>query len=210
MTIAPHPTKLLVRGGRVLDLAGDVDQPPVRDVLIEGDTITAVAPRLSDERVRDVETIDAAGKLVIPGLVNAHYHSHDVLAKGLTEDLALEWWGVITGSLGSHRRRAEVRARALAGAVECLRNGITTVQDMSSFLPMTDEVLDTILDAYAEAGAFWRPEQRLRYLLGAGPARRGHVPMVRCTGRSWRRIRWPDLVRRSRTQPEAVGRVATS
>src|SRR5436309_2024191 len=28
-------------------------------------------------------------------------------------------------------------------------------------------------DAYAEAGAFWRPEQRLRYLLGAGPARRG-------------------------------------
>ncbi|PYN98071.1 MAG: hypothetical protein DMD91_16090 [Candidatus Rokuibacteriota bacterium] len=152
MTIAPHPTKLLVRGGRVLDLAGDVDQPPVRDVLIEGDTITAVAPRLSDERVRDVETIDATGKLVIPGLVNAHYHSHDVLAKGLTEDLALEWWGVITGSLGSHRRRAEVRARALAGAVECLRNGITTVQDMSSFLPMTDEVLDTILDAYAEAG----------------------------------------------------------
>jgi cytosine/adenosine deaminase-related metal-dependent hydrolase len=96
--------------------------------------------------------IDAAGMLAIPGFVNAHYHSHDVLARGMFEDLSLEHWGVLAGPLGSRRPLAEVRARTLAGALECLKNGITTVQDMAAFAPMDEEVLDTILGAYAEAG----------------------------------------------------------
>ena len=37
-----------------------------------------------------VEVLDAAGKLVIPGFVNAHYHSHDVMAKGLFEELPFD------------------------------------------------------------------------------------------------------------------------
>src|SRR5437870_13900735 len=146
--MSPGPGKLLVRGGRVLDLEGDIDVPPVRDVLIEGDTIAAVGTDLAPERVRDAETIDATGQLVIPGLVNAHFHSHDVLAKGLLEDLPLESWGTLAGALGARRSRAEVRARTLVGAVECLRNGITTVQDMSIFSPLNEEYLDSILDAY--------------------------------------------------------------
>jgi cytosine/adenosine deaminase-related metal-dependent hydrolase len=136
----------------VLDLDCDLDAPPVRDLLIEGDTIIAVGTRLAADAVRDAETIEATGKLVIPGLINAHFHSHDVLARGLMENLPLESWGTMAGALGSGRSRAEVRARTLAGAVECLRNGITTVQDMSAFSPLSDEYLDTIMDAYAEAG----------------------------------------------------------
>ena len=142
-------TKLLVRGGRVLDLETDLDEPPVRDLLIEGASIASVAPRLEAD---DAELIDARGMLVIPGFVNAHYHSHDVLARGMFEDLALEYWGTLAGPLGSRRSAAEVRARTLAGALECLRNGITTVQDMSAFSPLTDEYVNAILDAYAEAG----------------------------------------------------------
>lgn len=140
---------LLVRGARLLDVEGNLDEPPVRDVLIRAGAIEAVGETLE---ARGARVIDAAGMLAIPGFVNAHYHSHDVLARGMFEDLSLEHWGVLAGPLGARRPLAEVRARTLAGAVECLRNGITTVQDMAAFAPMDEEVLDTILDAYAEAG----------------------------------------------------------
>jgi len=141
--------KLLIRGGRVLDLEQDLDEPPLRDILIEAGSIASVGAHVD---ASGAEIIDASGMLVVPGFVNAHYHSHDVLARGMFEDLALEYWGTLAGPLGSRRSVAEVRARTLAGALECLRNGITTVQDMSSFSPMTEEYVDAILDAYAEAG----------------------------------------------------------
>ena len=145
-------TQLLIRGGRVLDLAGDLDDPPVQDILVQDGVITAVGGGVAASAEPAAEVIEAGGMLVIPGLVNTHYHSHDVLARGMFEDLALEHWGVLAGPLGSRRSLAEVRARTLAGALECLRNGITTVQDMSSFSPMNEECLDTILGAYADAG----------------------------------------------------------
>jgi 5-methylthioadenosine/S-adenosylhomocysteine deaminase len=141
--------KLLVRGGRVLDLESDLDEPPVRDILIDDNKIASVGPQLE---AAGAEIIDANGMLVIPGFVNAHYHSHDVLARGMFEDLALEYWGTLAGPMGSRRSIAEVRARTLAGALECLHNGITTVQDMSAFSPLTDEYVNATLDAYAEAG----------------------------------------------------------
>ena len=144
--------RLLIRGGRVLDLEQDLDQPPVRDILVEAGSISAIGRDLVPAAAPGVEVIDAAGMLVIPGFVNAHYHSHDVLAKGLMEDLTLEQWFTLSGTLGVRRALAEVRARTLAGAVECLRNGITTVQDLSGFWPLGEEVLDAILGAYAEAG----------------------------------------------------------
>jgi cytosine/adenosine deaminase-related metal-dependent hydrolase len=140
---------LLVRGARVLDLDGNVDEPPVHDLLIRNGAIEKMGEGLSAPGAR---VIDAAGMLAVPGFVNAHYHSHDVLARGMFEDLSLEHWGVLAGPLGSKRPLAEVRARTLAGALECLRNGITTVQDMAAFAPMDEEVLDTILGAYADTG----------------------------------------------------------
>ena len=113
-----------------------------------GRTCRPRAPR--DGRGADV--IDAHGKLAIPGLVNSHYHSNDILARGMMEDLALDSWSMMASPLGSRRSLAEVRARTLVGAIDCLRNGITTVQDFSNFAPASEEVLDTILDAYADVG----------------------------------------------------------
>lgn len=146
-----NPGRLLIRGGRVYDHDGDVHDPAVADVLVEGDRIAAVGPDLS-ARAAGAEVIDARGRLVMPGLVNAHFHSHDVLAKGLMEELPLETWQLMTGPFGGPRPKEEVRLRTLVGATEALRNGITTVQDMSTFAPFDEETLDTILAAYEEAG----------------------------------------------------------
>ena len=92
-------------------------------------------------------------KLVIPGFVNTHYHSHDLLVRGLLEELPLEIWGLYSRPQNYPPRSLdEVRIRTLLGAVECLKYGITTVQDMHTLYPAEDAYLDAILDAYDEIG----------------------------------------------------------
>ena len=79
--------KLLLRGGQVYDHDGDVHKPASADILIENGDIAAVGANLE---AGGAEIVDARGKLVVPGLINAHYHSHDTLCRGLFEELPLE------------------------------------------------------------------------------------------------------------------------
>jgi cytosine/adenosine deaminase-related metal-dependent hydrolase len=151
------PARLLIRGGIVFDPDGVGDIPAARDILIEGDSIVAVAApgHALDglETTEDIEIIEAADRMIVPGLVNAHYHSYDVLAKGLLEDMPFDVWALHSQpAYFGPRSRAELRMRVLLGAIECLRNGITTVQDMNTLVPQDEETLDVILSAYAEVG----------------------------------------------------------
>lgn len=141
----------LLRGARVFDHDGNRDLPDITDVVIENGKILAVGADL-DKAGENAERVDLTGHVLLPGFVNAHYHSHDVLAKGFFETVPLEQWGLIAGPIANGRTHDEVRTRTLVGAIECLRNGITTVQDFASFAPMDDSYVDAILDAYAEAG----------------------------------------------------------
>src|SRR5262245_37333192 len=134
MTGTTRASKLLIKGGHVYDHDGDVHRPPVADILIEGGRIAAVGTDLAVEDLH--ETIDARGHLILPGLINAHYHSHDVLCRGLFEELPLEMWLLYTLPLGQNRSKEEVRARTLVGALESIRCGITTVQDMLGLVPL--------------------------------------------------------------------------
>jgi 5-methylthioadenosine/S-adenosylhomocysteine deaminase len=141
----------LLRGARVLDLGGELDLPPVADVLIRDGAIAAVGSDLAAQAA-GAEVVNLSGHLLIPGFVNGHYHSNDILAKGSFETMPLEQWGLVASVIGNNRSLEEVRVRTLLGAVECLRNGITTVQDFSVVAPMDDRYVDAILDAYDEAG----------------------------------------------------------
>ena len=88
----------------------------------------------------------------MPGLINAHYHSHDTLCRGLFEELPLETWLLYTLPLGANRSKEELRARTLVGALESIRCGITCVQDMLGLIPLDDASTDVVIDAYREIG----------------------------------------------------------
>ncbi len=88
----------------------------------------------------------------MPGLINAHYHSHDTLCRGLFEELPLETWLLYTLPLGANRSREELRARTLVGALESICCGITCVQDMLGLIPLDDASTDVVIDAYREIG----------------------------------------------------------
>ncbi len=155
---------ILIRNGRVYDHDGNVDLPPIADLLIVDGLIAAVRPdiaRAVDRReiIAEIgarmidQTIDATDRLVMPGFVNAHYHSHDVLLKGCFETIPLEQW-LLSALPPSYPKRstAEIRARTLLGALECLRSGMTTVQDLCTIYPFDDEHLEAILQAYEDIG----------------------------------------------------------
>jgi 5-methylthioadenosine/S-adenosylhomocysteine deaminase len=142
--------KLLVRGGQVYDHEGDVHKPAIADILIENGDIVAVGANLATDGQHEV--LDASGRLVVPGLINAHYHSHDTLCRGLFEELPLEMWLLYTLPMGQKRSKEEVRARTLVGAIESLHCGITTVQDMLGLVPLDDDNTDVVISAYRESG----------------------------------------------------------
>ena len=156
MTVSPppvRPTRTLILGGRTYDHSGDTDSPPDADVCIEDGAITAVAAPGSLTRAPGDEGIDARGCLLLPGFFNAHYHSHDTLLRGCFETPSLDFWGMLGMPPSFPRRsRAELRLRTLAGAIECLRAGITTIQDMTTLVPFDEDDLDVVIDAYTELG----------------------------------------------------------
>jgi 5-methylthioadenosine/S-adenosylhomocysteine deaminase len=155
---------ILVKNGRVYEHAGDVHLPPIADLLIVDGMIAAAragiaaaiergeGPAELGTRAID-QTIDATDKLLMPGFVNAHYHSHDVLLKGCFETIPLELW-LLSALPPSYPKRstAEIRARTLVGALECLRSGMTTVQDLATIYPFDEEHLEAILQAYEDIG----------------------------------------------------------
>ncbi|MBO0758878.1 MAG: hypothetical protein J2P54_23775, partial [Bradyrhizobiaceae bacterium] len=72
----PTGTTILIRGGRVLLPDGDWDQPKQVDLAIAGDRIAGLASAYDVTANDAVETIDGNDSLVLPGFINAHYHSH--------------------------------------------------------------------------------------------------------------------------------------
>src|SRR5512138_964079 len=59
------------------------------DVLVEGSHLAAVGPGLT---ARADETLDAGGRVLLPGLVQTHIHLCQTLFRGAADDLALIDW----------------------------------------------------------------------------------------------------------------------
>ena len=125
--------KILIKNGTVVTMndAGDVHFGG--SVLIDGDRITGVGPadQVAARHAADgqVQVIDAAGKAVLPGLVDLHYHT--ALGKGWSDHLPL--WEYLDSCWYPIIRALDDDAAywaALASYTESIRCGVTTVNDM--------------------------------------------------------------------------------
>ena len=133
--------------------AMDWNEPPRADIAIAGDKIVDIGLGYRIDATRNIEILDARDHLVLPGFVNAHYHSHDVLAKGTLEEVPLETWRLYAlPPQYPPRSTEEIYARTLLGALECLRSGMTTIQDMLTLYPYEERHMDAVMKAYDEVG----------------------------------------------------------
>ena len=140
---------LLIRGGRVL--RGSEPGLEDADVLVEGERITAVAPRLGQPVTAEV--LDARGLLVLPGLINAHTHAHNNLLRGLAGRWTLEDLLNHGPALNANRTAEDHYVSAAIGAVEMLKTGCTTAYDLFMTVPAPRmEDLDAVASAYTDVG----------------------------------------------------------
>ena len=118
---------------------------PAGAVAIAGDSIVAVGPEARTYQAS--ETIDCGGRVVMPGLVNAHTHVPMTLLRGLADDLRLDVW--LMGYMMPVERAFVspdfVRLGTRLGCAEMIRSGVTCFADMYYFE-------DAIAEATAAAG----------------------------------------------------------
>ena len=139
-------------------LVYDADAPagmtgPV-DVLVDGDRIGAIGEELSAPA--GTRIVDGGGRhLLLPGLINAHFHSPANHLKGSVRSLPLELFMLFESpsdpALAPTPREAYLRT--MLGAVEMLQRGITCVQDDAFLMPFPDpDVVDAVASAYRDSG----------------------------------------------------------
>lgn len=136
--------RILVRGGRL------VGGPA--DLLIEGDGIKEVlAPGMAPPP--GTQVIDARGKLIHPGLVNAHTHGHGNLGKGMGDRWTLELLLTAAPWINGNRGAEEKYLTTLIGAAEMVLKGCTACYDLTVEFPAPSvEGLEAAGRAYREVG----------------------------------------------------------
>ncbi|MGW0844651.1 amidohydrolase family protein [Streptomyces sp. NPDC002787] len=142
--------RMLLRSGHVVSMDPAIGDLPEGDVLIEDGTITAVE-RTIDADV-DAEVLDMAGRIVMPGFVDTHRHTWEASLRGCAPDATLDDYFVdVLDTYAPVYTPEDVYAANLAGTLECLNAGITTLVDWSH-INNTPEHPDAAIQALAETG----------------------------------------------------------
>ncbi len=97
------------------------------DVMLRDGTIEQVGGRVRGSA--DVE-IDAAGDIVIPGLINTHTHVSMAILKSIADDLPFPQFLDKVFAVDAKRTERDIRAGAAQGCVEMIRSGTTTFLDL--------------------------------------------------------------------------------
>ena len=129
----PPSCDLLLTNALILTMNAQFTLHRSGGVAVAGDSIVAVGP---DALGFDaVETIDCRGRVVMPGLVNAHTHVPMSLLRGLADDLRLDVW--LMGYMMPVEREFVspefVGLGTRLGCAEMIRSGITCFADMYYF-----------------------------------------------------------------------------
>jgi len=106
--------------------------------------ITEIGAGAPAKGVDKEESIDAAGCVLMPGLINAHTHLYQVLLRAVWEDLELMPWLKRIYGCARALRPEHFYAGSLLGCIEAIRSGVTTVCEHNFLNPSPECALETI------------------------------------------------------------------
>lgn len=158
-------TDLLLLHGTVITV--DRDRRIIEDgaVAIAGDRIVEVgtSAELEPKHVGK-KIVDCRGKVVIPGLVDAHGHAGHSLIKTIAADSPSMWMRIVTPTYYHYATRDFWYADGLVSGLERLRAGVTTGASIIASMPRSDDPVFGInhAKAYTEVG--------IKEILCVGPA----------------------------------------
>lgn len=152
--------RTLFKAGTILTLDAKVPNLARGDVLVQDGRIAAVGPALQAD---DAFVIDAAGHIVMPGMVDAHHHMWLGVMRRMmpnVDDL-FAYIDVVAEQLGAHYRPLDMYLSTRLTAAASLDAGITTIVD-ACHSSRSPEHTDAALDALEASG--------IRALHMVGPA----------------------------------------
>jgi cytosine/adenosine deaminase-related metal-dependent hydrolase len=163
--------RTLFKGGTIVTMDQNVANLPIGDVLIDSGRIAAVGQSLAAD---GADVIDAAGCIVMPGLVDAHHHMWLGVMRRLMPDVddLFAYIDVVAETLGAHYRPRDMYLSTKLTAVASLDAGITTIID-ACHSSRSPEHTDAALDALDDSGI------RALHMVGAAmdkKASAAHLP----------------------------------
>jgi 5-methylthioadenosine/S-adenosylhomocysteine deaminase len=130
---AKEEVDLLVTGGTVVTMNEGRTILDGGALAIKGDSILAIGSRAEIEaKYSAPDTINASGKLILPGFINGHTHVPMTLFRGLHDDVTLDDWlrKYIFPAEAKNVTEEFVRWGTRLAAAEQIRAGVTTYADM--------------------------------------------------------------------------------
>ena len=154
----------------ILTNATIITMDPARRVIeggavrVVGDRIAAVGPANSLRPEPGDRVIDCTGRLVIPGLIDAHGHAGHCLIRGIGADTSPLWMKIVTPLYWHFTTPEFWAAEGMVSGLERLRAGVTTGVSIITSMPRSDDPRMAV----AHAGAYDRIG--LREIICTGPA----------------------------------------
>lgn len=149
---------LLIKNGLIATLGEENKVLEGQAIYIEEGMIKKIFPQ---DQITDIykyaQVIDAKGKLILPGMVNAHMHLYSTFARGIAlksapprnfaEILQNLWW-----KLDKTLSEEDLYYSAMIPLIGCIKSGTTTIIDHHASPNAVKGSLETIAKAYKALG----------------------------------------------------------
>lgn len=141
--------RLILRGATVVTLDPELGDFDRADLLIGGDTISAIASHVD---TGDARVVDASGMIAIPGFVDTHRHTwQSAIRHGYAELDPLQYFTDVLQGIGAGYEPQDVHIGTLLGAASALESGTTTLVDWSH-IQNSAEHSDAAISGLIESG----------------------------------------------------------
>ena len=124
--------KTLIKDGlALLDEGGEL-KIEKRDILIDGNRIAQISSEFNPRMMYQAdEIVDAFGKLVMPGLINAHTHAYMTLFRNYADDQEFFDWLNNVQNVEEGMTEEDIYWGTMLSAIEMIKSGTTCFVDMN-------------------------------------------------------------------------------
>jgi cytosine/adenosine deaminase-related metal-dependent hydrolase len=165
--LAAQPTDFIIRNAYVLTMDTGLGDLPGADVHVRNGAIAAVGRSIA---AAGAERIDGTGMIVLPGLVETHWHLWTTLLRSLSGDKQEHGYFPMSRTIGTFYGPDDMYAAARLAAAEAVHSGITFVHDWCHNV-RTPEFAQADLRALRESGI------RARFSYGSGTGASNDAPI---------------------------------
>jgi len=119
--------EFLIRGGAVITVDRALGTLPRADVLVKDGVVAEVG---EDLKAPEAELIDASERIVMPGLIDSHYHMWSTLGRNFLSDRGFEYFPA-KWATAEHYTAEDFYNSVMLGLAQLAAGGVTTVNNWS-------------------------------------------------------------------------------